>query len=395
MPVNYQQVQQQIREKAKNAPARLELRRERTDKARELLQQHAEDLSYLQGKVAQAAAADKGLRCAVPVTETLQFSKAVQQPETYPVMLAADGSQINPNRHDAFEFGLINIGIIRLQPRQAVTPVEWTNSELILDDSPDGGYEPLTEEYVALLRDYNERRELVQLAAAETQTVLTLTDGPLELFREPRGNQRFDKLFIQYLDVLEQLASIQAVTAGYVDKPGSDLVVRMLELTQYDNESLQRAGRERKLGGVRDIDLFRGGIAPGERTAIFAIQSSSADKFSQRLNGQIALHFFYLNVGIAGKSWLARVEIPAWVSHRPELVDLLQATLLQQCRQMGLRPYPYALHRAHEVALVTYREKEQLQTMIEAEMHRHGVETGQKSNKQSAKDLTGRKGYKS
>ena len=113
------------------------------------------------------------------------------------------------------------------------------------------------------------------------------------------------------------------------------------------------------------------------------------------MNGQIALHFFYLNVGIAGKSWLARVEIPAWVSHRPEVVDLLQATLLQQCRQMGLRPYPYALHRAHEVALVTYREKEQLQTMIEAEMHRHGVETGQKSNKQSAKDLTGRKGYKS
>lgn len=394
MPVNYQQIQQQVREKAKSAPTRLEKLQQRTEKAQELLLRHAGDLTYLQGKVAQAALNDKSLRCAAPLTENLNHHQSTAQPVVYPVLLAADGSQVNPNRHDAVEFGLVNIGIIRLVPNQALTPTEITSSELILYDSPDGGSEPLTEEYVALLRDYNEREELLKLAAIEPQPVLTLTDGPLELFREPKGDKRFDEKFEDYLTVLEGLASINAVTAGYVDKPGSDLVVRMLELTQYSDENLQRAGKERQLGGVRDIDLFRSLLAPGERTAVFAIQSPSAEKFSQRLNGQIALHFFYLNTGLPDKPWLVRVEIPAWVSRQRAMVDLLHATLLQQCKQLGLLSYPYALHRAHEVALVSYQEKEQVQWMIEAELRRLGIEIGQKSHKQSHKDQKGRKGYK-
>ncbi|MHB8819977.1 MAG: DNA double-strand break repair nuclease NurA, partial [Bellilinea sp.] len=120
----------------------------------------------------------------------------------------------------------------------------------------------------------------------------------------------------------------------------------------------------------------------------------SAEKFRQRLNGQIALHFFYLNVGLGDNSHLVRVEIPAWVSRQPEFVDLLQATLLQQCKQLGLRPYPYALHRAHEVALVSFQEKQQVEWMLAVELQRKGIAVGQKSYKQAAKDLPGRKGYK-
>ncbi len=393
MPVNYQQIQQQVRDKAKSAPSRQARLNERADKARSLLNHFATDLAALQDKVSRAALSDKGLRCAVPLTEPLNHHHSAGQPEAYPVLLAADGSQVNPNRHDAVEFGLVNIGIIRLIPGQALTPVETTSSELILYDDDDSG-QPLTEEYVALLRDFREREELLKLAAREPQPVLTLTDGPLELFREPKGDRRFDEQFEHYLTVLEGLASIGAVTAGYVDKPGSDLVVRMLELTQYGDDDLQRAGRERKFGGVRDRDLFAAILGPGERSAVFAVQSPSAEKFKQRLNGQIALHFFYLNTGLPGQSWLARVELPAWVSRQPALVDLLQATLLQQCRQLGLLPYPYALHRAHEVALVSFQEKEQVQWLIEAELRRNGIEVGQKSHKQSHKDLGGRRSYK-
>jgi len=395
MPVNYQQVQQQVREQVKLAPARQKQQRERLEKARGLLARHAVDLQYLQDKVSQAAARDKSLRCAIPLSEPINLVKNAALPAVFPVLLAADGSQINPNRHDAVEFGLINIGVIRLQPVQALTPVEMTSCELFLYQSPENDSGPLTEELVALKRDFKERSELARLAAAEPGVVLTLTDGPLELFREPKGDPRFDRLFEDYLDVMEVLASMNTVTAGYVDKPGADLVVRLLELTLYPDEELQKAGKERQLGGVRDIDLFRDILQPMERSAIFAIQSSSAVKFSQRLNRQMALHFFYLNVGRVGRPWLVRVELPAWVSQQTELVDLLQATLLQQCRQMGIKAYPYALHRAHEVALVSFQDKQQLQVMIEAEMLRAGLEVGDKSYKQSHKDLEGRKGLKS
>ena len=395
MPVNYQQVQQQVREQVKLAPARQKQQRERLEKARGLLARHAVDLQYLQDKVSQAAARDKSLRCAIPLSEPINLVKNAALPAVFPVLLAADGSQINPNRHDAVEFGLINIGVIRLQPVQALTPVEMTSCELFLYQSPENDSGPLTEELVALKRDFKERSELARLAAAEPGVVLTLTDGPLELFREPKGDPRFDRLFEDYLDVMEVLASMNTVTAGYVDKPGADLVVRLLELTLYPDEELQKAGKERQLGGVRDIDLFRDTLQPAERSAIFAIQSSSAEKFSQRLNGHMALHFFYLNVGRVGRPWLVRVELPAWVSQPAELVDLLHATLLQQCRQMGIKAYPYALHRAHEVALVSFQDKQQLQVMIEAEMLRAGLEVGDKSYKQSHKDLEGRKGLKS
>lgn len=395
MPVNYQQVQKQVREQVKLAPALKEQLRERLEKAHELLSIHSNDLNYLQEKVKLAAARDKGLRCAVPLNEPLNQAVRAVDPAAYPLLLAADGSQINPNRHDAIEFGLINIGVIRITPVQAVTPSETTACELFLYQDPANDSGPLTEELVALKRDYKERKELAILASAEPGTVMTLTDGPLELFREPKGDASFDRLFEEYLDVMENLASMNTITAGYVDKPGADLVVRLLELGLYSDDELHKAGKERPLGGIRDSVLLESVLAPTQRSAIFAIQSSSAEKFSKRIHGQMALHFFYLNVGTSAKPWLVRVELPAWVSRQPELVDLLHATLLQQCRQLGVKPYPYALHRAHEVALVSFQDKEQVQILIEAELNRAGIASGEKSNKQSTKDLPGRKGYRS
>ena len=111
------------------------------------------------------------------------------------------------------------------------------------------------------------------------------------------------------------------------------------------------------LRGVIDRQLFRDLLGPGERSAVFAIQSRSG----QHYLGDLALHFFYLNVGRPGKPWLARVEIPAWVAKDNEQLDNLQAVLMQQCQILGSRPFPYLIHRAHEVAVVSLDEKEQVE----------------------------------
>ena len=52
-----------------------------------------------------------------------------------------------------------------------------------------------------------------------------------------------------------------AVTAGYVDKPASDLVVRMLELSAL--EDLRQAGKVRPWIGLSDAGLFRDQLGPG------------------------------------------------------------------------------------------------------------------------------------
>jgi hypothetical protein len=238
---------------------------------------------------------------------------------------------------------------------------------------------------VAMRRDRSERSVLAELAAQETLPVVTLTDGQLELFREPAQTHEFNRLFDDYLEAMRALARIGAVTAGYVDKPRSDLLVRLLELCLLGAHELSKAGHERPLRGVSDAILFNDLLGPGERSAVFGIQSKSAEKF----DNELALHYFYMNVGRPGRPWLARIELPGWVAESDLLLDRLQAALGEQCRQLGSKPYPYALHRAHEVAVVTFEEKDQLENMLIIELLRQGGEIGEKSNKQYSKDISG------
>jgi hypothetical protein len=105
------------------------------------------------------------------------------------------------------------------------------------------------------------------------------------------------------------------------------------------------------------------------------------------------LHFFYLNVGRDEHPYLVRVEIPIWVARDRQMLDNLHAVLVQQCRILGSRPYPYLLHRAHEAAVVTLEEKDQVTQMIALELRRRGVEVGEISHKQSAKIAGGKTRY--
>jgi hypothetical protein len=192
-----------------------------------------------------------------------------------------------------------------------------------------------------------------------------------------------------YLDGLERLSELGVITAGYVDKPGANLVTRLLEVISTPDTELAEIRRIHPFRGVSDIDLYRDILAPGERSAVFAIQSHSAGNYK----GGLELHFFYLNVGRPGKPSLARVEIPAWVLEQPERLDILQAILVDQCRVMGGRSYPYVLHRAHETALVSQQEKEQVTQMIASELQKRGLSPLGQSGKQAAKELAGRTRY--
>jgi len=220
--------------------------------------------------------------------------------------------------------------------------------------------------------------------------VITLTDGPMELWgakdASGEGGREYRESLNQYLGVLTELCEMGVICAGYVDRPGADLVVRLLEVATAPDDQLASLWRYRPFRGVRDWDLYASLLAPGERSAVFAMQSKSAAYYT----GALALHFFYLNIGRAGEGALARVEIPAWVATDERKLAILHAGLVQQCRSLGNQPYPYILHRAHETARVTLDEKEEVTRMI---LHELG-QAGGKSAKQSAKDLSGRMRYK-
>jgi hypothetical protein len=385
MPVNYQEIKSQIKEMGKQAPQRQEQYRRTLERACQALADHAADLDGLRQRVETAAAANNSLRCAVPTDEPLNAAFPLPQVDLPCVILAADGSQANPNRHDPVEFGVINIGAYRTAPGSADAPREITRSQLLYYDDLYVNGNPVSEDMLILKRDLAERRLLADLAAAESLPVVALTDGPLELFHEPGESAEFLKPFEDYLEALHRLSQGRTATAGYIDRPRYDYLVRLIEIATLPADKLANAGRERPLAGVSDRDLLSDSLAPGQRSAVYAIQSAAARAFA----GPLKLHFFYINIGRQGNPYLARVEIPAWVAESCELLDLLHATLIKQCLQMGARPYPYALHRSHEVAVVSFAERQQVMDMITAELLRQGLPAVQPSNKQIHKDTSG------
>ncbi len=400
MAIDFQQVREQVKQLGAEAPQRASQLKTLREQARALMKSYAQDTLALCQKIQLVVDEhDPTLRCAIPVcaadalADPLDAHIALPELSPRATVLAADGSQINFDRHAPVEYGLINVGGIQMDISSSSTPQTTVRSQLLYDQDLYTPAGMITEARLALMRDLNERKLLVELAASAQPPVITFTDGPMELWgsteRGGEATSEFQKTLEEYLQVLTTLADMGTITAGYVDKPAAALVVRLLEVALTPQSELPEIKNQRPLRRVSDRDLFFDLLEPGERSAVFALQSFT----SRRYAGALALHFFYLNVGRPGHPWYSRVDIPAWVAQEPAMLDQLQAVLVDQCRIMGSRPYPYALHRAHETALVSLQEREQITQMIALELSQRGVLPGEISQKQATKDLRGRTRY--
>ena len=391
MPIDYQQIYTRIKEIGAGARERKKTLEERRTLARNLFTSLASDLDGLRKKVDSAKQADSNIRCAVPLSETLASSHPTPDSTPQATLIAADGSQINPDRHASVQFGLVNVGAIIMRMDSGEAPVISTETELMYGDDLMPNGIPMSEGMVALKRDLAERMKLDEVSQGIKGRVVTFTDGPIELWgAQGEDSKSFHDFLEKYKTTLSRLQSRNVITAGYVDKPSADLVVRLLEIAHADAEQTQKIREFHPLRGVSDRWLFGERenplLPPGHRSAVFKIQSSSEKNYK----GVLEVHFFYLNVGTEGHPWPVRVEIPRWVVDDKDQLNLLHAMLVDQCRIMGSRPYPYLLHRAHETAVVKNEEKYQIEQMLQQELRRNNEDVDEGSNKQSAKDLQGR-----
>jgi hypothetical protein len=391
MALDFQQVREQVILMGEGAKSREEHFRSLREMARETLQEHASNNEHLRGKIQAALTQNANLRCALPKDEHLNQAFELPAIPQAMTVLAADGSQINPDRHAAVDYCLVNVGAIQIQYGSPNSPSTTVRSRLFYDDQMFTSAGRITEQLVALRRDLRERQLLAELAQPCERPVITLTDGPLELWvgrdHEPDVKE-YEKHFEEYLQALRQLHQMGASAAGYIDRPRGDLLVRLLEIARLPLNKMGQAGRDfRPLLGVTDTELFRELLQPGQRSAVFGIQSRNASKYT----AELALHFFYLNVGRDQEHpYLVRIEIPAWVAVDDHMLDDIQAVLVHQCQILGGRTYPYLLHRSHEVAVVTRDEKQQLDKMISLEIQNRLGKLGLSSEKQATKDLPGR-----
>lgn len=398
MPINYQEIYAQIKQVGLGAKERRKKKEEAQERASKLLETYSSELDALRSKVDSAKAADANIRCAVPLEEPLASHYPTADSVLQATLIAADGSQSIADRHSPVQFCVINVGAIIMKPNSGETPSVEVDSELFFGDAieengltTDGG--------VALRRDLAERSVIEKMSKGLKGSVVSFTDGTLEIFRtrDVDTPSMYRDTVDKYISVLSRLQGRGIISAGYIDKPSSSLVVKLLELTQITiPEEMEKLRSAPPLKYVTDRWLFGYNnklfqlLPPGHRSAVFKIQSSAEKSYK----GVLELHFFYLNVGTEGHPWPVRVEIPRWVVDDRKQLDLLHAVLVEQCRVMGSKPYPYLLHRAHETAVVKNEEKYQIEQMLQQELRRNNEDVDESSNKGSAKGLSGRTSFK-
>ncbi|MCK6585459.1 MAG: DNA double-strand break repair nuclease NurA, partial [Anaerolineales bacterium] len=336
MPINYQEIYAQIKQVGLGAKERRKKKEEAQERARKLLETYSSELDALRSKVDSAKAADANIRCAVPVEEPLASHYPTADTVPQATLIAADGSQSIADRHSPVQFCVINVGAIIMKPNSGETPSVEVDSELFFGDAieengltTDGG--------VALRRDLAERSVIEKLSKGRKGSVVSFTDGTLEIFRtrDVDSPSMYRDTVDKYISVLSRLQGRSIISAGYIDKPSSSLVVKLLELTQITiPEEMEKLRIAPPLKYVTDRWLFGYNnklfqlLPPGHRSAVFKIQSSSEKSYK----GVLELHFFYLNVGTEGHPWPVRVEIPRWVVDDKKQLNLLHAVLVEQCK---------------------------------------------------------------
>ena len=154
-------------------------------------------------------------------------------------VIAADGSQINPDRHASIQFSIINVGIIIMKLHSGQAPEICVETEMLYGDDLISNGNPISDGLVAMRRDISERMKLDEVSRDIKGQVVNLTDGTIELWGAKGDDPQAYADFVEkYLRVLTRLHSRGVITAGYVEKPSADLVVRLLEIATADDEQL-------------------------------------------------------------------------------------------------------------------------------------------------------------
>ncbi|MCJ7695638.1 MAG: hypothetical protein MUO40_09440, partial [Anaerolineaceae bacterium] len=158
MPVNFLQIKQNLPSYTQKVK---QLKTEEAQLENELwarLQDNADNFDIIKSLIEQNAPRIKNLWCACPTNESLLTHKPCPSLPAAYTILAADGSQIQPSRHKAVPYCIINIGVIVSAMGTGSPPECHMYSELI-DYADlfnlDGGL--INEDLVALWRDHGER----------------------------------------------------------------------------------------------------------------------------------------------------------------------------------------------------------------------------------------------
>jgi len=353
-------------------------RQQRLDKALSAIGEKSVDFEGLKKKID----ASKTTWLVADLVDALDHRYPPPPPPADFTVIATDGSHIDVDRHRSARCYLINIGAVTLSYGDSPGAILESFPRLYAGDedmviTPPGNAnrrQAIEGQLLGIKRTVDEVQQLAEMAKVlpETNPALALLDGSLilwglENYHDFVTETFLDKGFLQYLDAIKNASrNKKLAVASYISLPRGNDVINALRVALCPNDPLDtdthcpdcRSRECDAIAGVGDSELFYALLDKGERSAVFASQSSVVEK----RYGEHRVHFFYLNTG----DEIARIEVPQWVARDENLLGLTHALVLDQCRRG--QGYPVALSEAHEQAVLTMSDRENFWQLVEASL---------------------------
>ena len=315
----------------------------------------------------------RGFNAAIPTGDRLDAVHPLPAiPERFTVV-AADGSQIQPDRHGVALYYLLNVGSLVYRHGSGQAPEAYSQPTIGYRDAD--LYENrllVAGNLLDVRRDLAEITRLADLCAAEPpDPTVALVDGTLVLWvLEDRSKEHQYAKVMAYLDQLNRIREAGAAVAAFTSRPRRAEVTRLLYLASADGDGKRARQEDNPLERLPDRALFATKLPAGARSALFVSPSPiNHDYYHPAGHG---VHFFYVNLAAEGHDpVIARIELPAWAVAEAELLALVHGAVVAQARITG--DYPYALIRADELAFVSGPERQALEGMVTTALLRAGL----------------------
>jgi hypothetical protein len=274
---------------------------------------------------------------------------------TYTVV-AVDGSQIYPDRHQGSSCFLINIGLVLLRyGLPAAKRVELHTIPYLFVGDEDPLMQGSAIDFVNGQREAYEFSDALTFVqerrVTEDKPLLLLFDGSLIFWHLESKDHALRNYFLgRYCSLLEQLATQQIPYASYLSLPRNKELVSLVRFAEKEYLDSEPIAYEQLV----DVHLVNSFLPPGYRTTLFEYRAPLVNQYAP----SIRPYYCYMNVG----QEIARIELPAWLATDEMAVDAMMRIILDQA-QKG-QGYPVALAESHEQAVVKGADRDFFYYMI-------------------------------
>jgi hypothetical protein len=304
-------------------------------------------------------------------------------------VIASDGSQILPDRHERLPCFLVNVGLVDIDydtgrvRLESVPQLFWAPADVFCAF---GGIRQEADGRVVAARRFAQECDALRGSLVGGETQIALMDGTLLLWWLDPSPERLRALeehdvkprTVKALNALLSAAHEKGcLPASYLSGPRTHDVVSMLKVVLCTEDpvdcdhcpyvsgakawhaQLEIAGASllpvpdkpcEEADPISDAGVFWSILEPGQRSPRFRSAARVTEVYDAPID------FFYVHTGVE----ISRVELPAWIT--PPQLEILASCVLDQCSKG--RGYPVALSEAHEQAVVRAADRKTFDELV-------------------------------